>query len=1011
MKVGQTISHYRIVDKLGEGGMGVVYLAEDINLGRRVAIKTAKCKPDDYAFLNRFLREARAASLLSHQHIATIYEYGKTDDGQPYIVMELVGGKSLSELMRAGALSIPQTLKIIQQVAEALAEAHRHGIVHRDIKPSNIAINERGLVKVLDFGLAKQINGNQVDRSNPEQLRILNTQTREGTIIGTPMYFSPEQALGIDVDTRSDLFSLGSVLYECVAGQPAFSGSSPNEISAKVIRDDPPPPSSLNPLVPSELDRLILKSLAKKPDKRYQCAETWIDDLRSVMEVLTPQSGRKKTRISAKHSLRKLVIDNPKTVGISQVSALFTRPVLSIASVGIGGLILVLVLLGLYLTLRPKPYRPSPAAEQLYKTGINNLHEGSYVKAMESFEQAISIDGNFAMAHGRLAEAYIELDYHERALKEALRAIALANSSSSMVSTENWLYLQGIKAVILQSFDESIALFEQRVGLVSSEDLNAALLELGRVYEKKEDFQNAEKTYLRITNGALQHPLALLRLGVLAGRKQEFDKARSYFDQGQNLFQERDNKEGIAEAYYERGGMLITAQNANDAAAELQKALELARNVTRSKYQETKIVLKLSSVAKEQGKAEEAKSLAIQATKEATENNMPSLKTQGLIQTGKAFLFNREYPEAGRYFKQAVDSAEQYKGLSTGAEAQLSLGTLYVQQEENVDDGLRLIEGAVAFYKKGGYSREWWRAMLWLGRARIQRGNYEGARQTLDELLGQIQQSNDALLIADTHFEKGVLLAQQELYPQALREFNESRQRYEKLDNTTKTGYAWLYYSDMLWRLGNYTGSENALVEAEKRAAAKKTSLSIRIVLTKAQVALSQGKTSLAIRQGNQLLSLLGDGYRRTSIELKYTLGAAHVLAGMRQGLKECEEAAERATNYPDPRLWANALLVLAEAKLAYRDPAGALQNATHAAELFSRAKQWDSNWRANVVASQAAQRLNDYESARKYLLLADSTLANLRSSWGDEEFKSYLLRSDIKRYTELLHQAPDVAR
>src|ERR1044071_9809497 len=172
--VAQIISHYRIVGKLGEGGMGVVYVAEDIHLGRRVALKTAKCKPDDYAFLNRFLREARAASKLSHQHIATIYDYGKTEDGQPYIVMEWVAGKTLSELVGTDLLTISETLKIIKQVAEALSEAHRHGIVHRDIKPSNIAITERGVVKVLDFGLAKQINGEQFESWDVEQLRMLN---------------------------------------------------------------------------------------------------------------------------------------------------------------------------------------------------------------------------------------------------------------------------------------------------------------------------------------------------------------------------------------------------------------------------------------------------------------------------------------------------------------------------------------------------------------------------------------------------------------------------------------------------------------------------------------------------------------------------------------------------------------------------------------------------------------------------------------------------------------------
>ena len=150
--IGETISHYRIVEKLGEGGMGVVYIAEDILLGRRVAIKTLTAARADQHFRMRFLREARAVSTLSHSHIATIYDYGETVDGQPYIVMELVKGKTLTDLMLNEALTIPRAIEIVKQVAEALAEAHRNGIVHRDIKPSNIAINERGDVKVLDFG-------------------------------------------------------------------------------------------------------------------------------------------------------------------------------------------------------------------------------------------------------------------------------------------------------------------------------------------------------------------------------------------------------------------------------------------------------------------------------------------------------------------------------------------------------------------------------------------------------------------------------------------------------------------------------------------------------------------------------------------------------------------------------------------------------------------------------------------------------------------------------------------
>src|SRR5881392_3901028 len=180
--IGRTLSHYRVLEKLGEGGMGVVYLAEDTLLGRRVAIKTihSRAGAEDSHFRIRFLREARAVSALSHPHIATIHDYGETEDGQPYIVMELVKGETLGDLMQKDALTIQRAIEIISQVAEALAEAHSHGIVHRDIKPSNVAINERGNVKVLDFGLAKQIEVASVNASNTERRTLLNTQTKEG---------------------------------------------------------------------------------------------------------------------------------------------------------------------------------------------------------------------------------------------------------------------------------------------------------------------------------------------------------------------------------------------------------------------------------------------------------------------------------------------------------------------------------------------------------------------------------------------------------------------------------------------------------------------------------------------------------------------------------------------------------------------------------------------------------------------------------------------------------------
>src|SRR5882762_3221955 len=275
--IGQTISHYHVIEKLGEGGMGVVYLAEDTHLGRRVAIKFLTSS--DRHYRARFLREARAVSSLSHAHIAGIFDYGETAEGQPYIVMELIKGKMISELLREGGLTLGQTVEIIASVADALAEAHHQGIVHRDIKPSNVVVNERGQVKVLDFGLAKQLFEEASLSVDSEARTLFSTRTRSDVIVGTPLYLSPEQASGKKVDGRSDLFSLGALLYECLTGQSAFSGETLLEIGAQVIHVNPSPPSKINHTVPRELDRITMKALEKSVETRYQNADELLKDL------------------------------------------------------------------------------------------------------------------------------------------------------------------------------------------------------------------------------------------------------------------------------------------------------------------------------------------------------------------------------------------------------------------------------------------------------------------------------------------------------------------------------------------------------------------------------------------------------------------------------------------------------------------------------------------------------------------------------------------------------------
>src|SRR5690242_5130153 len=281
--IGQTVSHYRILEKLGEGGMGVVYLAEDQHLARRVAIKFLTST--DHHYRARFIREARAVSALTHPHIAIVHDYGETTTGQPFLVMEFVKGKSLSQLLEEG-LTLRRSVEIISSIAEALSEAHHHGIVHRDIKPSNIIVNERGQVKVLDFGLVKHLFEPPSSEVDLDAQTIYSTQTRSDVIVGTPLYLSPEQATGKPIDGRSDLFALGALLYECLTGRSAFSGGSVLEIGAQIIHVTPPPPSHINPQITSALDRITMKALQKKVEDRYQSADDMLRDLQAAMAGL-----------------------------------------------------------------------------------------------------------------------------------------------------------------------------------------------------------------------------------------------------------------------------------------------------------------------------------------------------------------------------------------------------------------------------------------------------------------------------------------------------------------------------------------------------------------------------------------------------------------------------------------------------------------------------------------------------------------------------------------------------
>ena len=990
--IGETVSRYLILDVLGEGGMGTVYLAEDTLLKRRVAIKflTADSKKQHYRA--RFRREVLSASALSHPNIATVHDCGETNEGVPFIVMELVEGESLSELMRRG-LTLSRALEIIDGVCKALAEAHAHNIVHRDIKPTNIAINKRGEVKVLDFGLAKQVSDTATEAENTTDIQaLLATQTRENTTIGTPMYMSPEQSTGSTIDKRSDLFSLGSVLYECITGQPAFSGQNIDEVRQKVVRHNPPRPSRINPNVPHELDRITLKALAKNPKDRYQSIEELLSELNPLRERFRGTNEEVVRPVTKKDR-------GPRSSLLSAISHQLKRPPLMVASFV---LCLAVALLAAWAgwSWFKRPVTYSAQCAEAMRRGTTALRDGTYDRAQKAFEQAVSTCNDLPLAHARLAETLTELEYTDRARQELLRVRQPDANDTSLES----LSLQAIRSTLTGDPRGATALYEKIAERTTDkEEAAAAYVDLGRAYERDGYPAKAAESYAKALEIDPQQIAAAMRLGVIFGRRQDpksTETALSNFDIAEARYASTNDAEGLGEVSFQRGVMYMTRREAAKAREQLHRAIANATAIG-NKYLEIKSRLQLSNVYSVEGEGESAKRYASEALEFAKANNLEVLTVNGLVTLANS-LIRTDLPQAEQYLQRALEVADYYGTRRSKARALLALASVESQRHSRPEQVRAYVERALPIVKEDGYRKFEMQAQALLGHAQVQQGEYNSARLAFERQLELATEYDDRDEMSRAYEGRSIALLAQEDYTGALADFDRNLDTARKVGLKPNIAHALANRGSVLWRLGRYQEAEQVLKESRQlfEAADKPDQeMLAQLRLNNAQMALSRGRFDEAQTEARAALQQAGNEYEAVVIEARSTIGLAEAYSGKAQaGAKSCTEAVESARRLGTPRLLSAALLALAAAQLEAGDTQAALSNAREARERFKASGQQESEWRALTLAALASMRVGQHDSAQAYRLDAARVLAEFAQRFDADTYQRYLNRDDVQR-------------
>ena len=815
-------------------------------------------------------------------------------------------------------------------------------------------------------------------------------------MLGTPAYLSPEQAIGGAIDGRSDLFALGTLLYEAITGRTPFTGSSFIEIAANVLHVEPSPPSKINPSVPRQLDFITLKALAKKASKRYQTAKEMIADLNAVKDQLDESSGQTLIRRAAPSTLA----GHSRT--LANLSQILQRPRIPISYILIGAAV-VLAIGGLaFRFARPSVHTPTSEAQRWYDIGTAALRDGAYFQASQALERAITADDGYVLAHARYAEALVEMDYVDKAKDELLRATATDRATLPKLDL---LYLDAITAAIRNDHAKSVELYKEILNQVPETDKSHVLVDLGYAYDKNQEIKKAIESYMEATNRNPQYATPFLRLGILYGRQRELASALNAFDKAEAIYQALGNLEGRTEVVYQRGTLFNQLNKLPDATTQLERALALAKAGDQTS-QRIKTLLQLTSVSVDSGEMTKAAEYSREAVELAQKNGMENLSVQGLVDLGYILLVRGNFPEAEKYLLQALESASRAKARKNEARARSAMASLR-DQENKPDEVIMFAEPALRFYQQGGYRAEAFSCLVLLARANLQRGDYGEAQKGHEQLLQLARDLNDQSQLARAHAERGRGLLREEKFSEALTHLDEAYKIYSSPPVPRSLGYNFLQRGMAYWLLGRYDEAQNALDQAAAIAEKHELKqLSTQVKLGAAQMMLSQGKYAEARSRADSVLTSDAKESPDVIVNAKLVSAIAHAYSGgAEKGKRLAIDALNSVKSLNEPARTAQAQLTLAETMFVAGDFAGAQEAALQAQAAFSRFGQQASEWQALVLAAQASNSLNDKMKARDYAQRAHDILIKLEQRYGAENYVNYLNRLDVQRFRKQLDQ------